>query len=381
MGVAEELANLLNAKPLDRADKYLRQQYHDPDSGFGAKALSTLGMVPVSLAKGLAQAFTAPGRSITDPAFDPVSEAQNMAGMVATGAFGLARAGLAPKGDVLGMFAGAKAKTADHAALQRAVDLENGGHTPSDIWTETGWGRGADGEWRFEIDDSGSDLARGVKAQIKRNGYDANLSSEILDHPELYAAYPKSKGIYTTLVNDKNYGGSYQPYQNRITVKGDHPGEFWGGLLHEQQHAIQESEGFARGASVAEYARGPMFDERARNMAADFSQLMTGGVNANPAEWMGSLKYADQTELGAIAKKHGFSTVDDAMNFLSEQDFKRTPYGQYKRTSGEVEARNVQHRSHWDAQKRRDIPPWFTEDVPRSEQIIRFLRGEKVKTP
>lgn len=271
-----------------------------------------------------------------------------------------------------GMFAGIKAKTADLGALKTAEELEAAGKNADDIWRQTGWGRGADNQWRFEIDDSGADLARGVKSKINNNGFSTGSSKEILDHQDLYDAYPKSRAAYTTLLKSDKYSGSYSPQKNSVTIKGDGPGEWWGGLLHEHQHGIQQAEGFARGASVSEYANGPMFDKAARDMSADFSQLMTGGINAHPAEWMGSIKYANQDELAKIAGKYGFQNLDDAMKFLSEQDVKRTPFGQYLRTSGEVEARNVQHRSHWSQDRRRDIPPWKTEDTPRDQQIVRF---------
>jgi len=56
------------------------------------------------------------------------------------------------------MFAGKGAKTADLVKLRKAEDLEKTGVHADDIWRETGWGRGADGEWRFEIDDSGAQV-------------------------------------------------------------------------------------------------------------------------------------------------------------------------------------------------------------------------------
>jgi hypothetical protein len=44
----------------------------------------------------------------------------------------------------------------------------------------------------------------------------------------------------------------------------------------------------------------------------------------------------------------------------------------YRRTSGEVEARNVQTRRDMTPDQRRATPPWETEDVPRAQQIVRF---------
>ena len=50
--------------------------------------------------------------------------------------------------------AGRNAATANLEALGQAEDLEVNGYNPGEIYRETGCFRGADGQWRFEIDDS-----------------------------------------------------------------------------------------------------------------------------------------------------------------------------------------------------------------------------------
>ena len=68
----------------------------------------------------------------------------------------LAAAGLVPGIPALSAltFAGRGARTADIPQLVRAQKMETARAPRDKIWQETGWGRGADGEWRFEIDDS-----------------------------------------------------------------------------------------------------------------------------------------------------------------------------------------------------------------------------------
>jgi len=88
---------------LESARDYLREKYNDPEAGIPTKVATTLGLVPVDLARGFAKAIAAPARSMIDPNFDPESEAFNMAGYITTGGIGLSKAGLGPKGDVLGM--------------------------------------------------------------------------------------------------------------------------------------------------------------------------------------------------------------------------------------------------------------------------------------
>jgi len=60
-------------------------------------------------------------------------------------------------------FAGDKAATADRFTLASAQERLAAGETPEDIRKSTGWLRGVDGKWRFEIDDSGASLKPAIK--------------------------------------------------------------------------------------------------------------------------------------------------------------------------------------------------------------------------
>lgn len=125
---------------------------------------------------------------------------------------------------------------------------------------------------------------------------------------------------------------------------------------------------------------GPMFSGKANDLAADLSQNLTGGLSAKPQEIMTAAKYGDQKEMAAIAQKHGFTSIDDALKFLAAEDVKRTPYGQYQRLAGEAEARLTQSRMNMTPLDRQMFPPWSQKelggyDVPESQQIVRFGDG------
>lgn len=55
-------------------------------------------------------------------------------------------------------YAGEKAKNADKESLSTAKEMEKNGADAETIRQKTGWFRGADGKWRWEIDDSGMKL-------------------------------------------------------------------------------------------------------------------------------------------------------------------------------------------------------------------------------
>ncbi len=44
----------------------------------------------------------------------------------------------------------------------------------------------------------------------------------------------------------------------------------------------------------------------------------------------------------------------------------------YDVSAGEVEARNVEKRLNMTPDQRKASPPWATEDIPTSQQIVRF---------
>ena len=282
-----------------------------------------------------------------------------------------------------GMFAGRQAKTADKAALETAQDLTAKGADKNQVWKETGWYKDVDGQWKFEIDDSGLSVGDDVKGGITHGWTERDLP-----HPELQRAYP-DLNVDSKLTVDgfsDQPTGHYQPYIDRsaeglfdLTPElharaADRAGvRSVGG--HELQHVVQGKEGFAHGGNTGEFASGPMFDDNAKSLQAALSQEITGGISSRPAEILETVKYADPAAVAAIAKKHGFETADEALAFLKYQDDRRTPFGQYRRLAGEAEARNVQTRMDYTPEQRRATPPWDTLDVPEDELIVRMGGG------
>lgn len=191
-------------------------------------------------------------------------------------------------------FAGEGAMTADEAALQIAKDMLADGEDMETIRQETGWYQGRDGKWRFEIDDSGMTYHRGGDAQFRKDHPEyaryqdlqmrfiegtitaeeetelrelheiwgreyARLSERvdegsatlgsILDHEELYAAYPQLRDMVVRFDDLDGTKGVINHRRGVITLDNSLRNAPEGTLLHEIQHAIQEAEGFAKGSS------------------------------------------------------------------------------------------------------------------------------------
>ncbi len=230
-----------------------------------------------------------------------------------------------------GIFGGKLAKTADLRALQEAEQMRMAGKHPADVWNDTGWMRSPmDSKWRFEIPDN--KMALRTMPAVEGNTARGKVST-LVSHPELAKAYPEiqSQGMWIAKDSRSPTGsggynpihddlkGFLQPY-SEINAPNMSVGRSVG--AHELQHAVQDIEGFTFGGNPSQYAH--ILEQEGRKAGHGY----------------------DHSEL---AKK--------------ADDF-------YKRTAGEVEARNVQKRLDYSPIERAAIPPWETQDVPFNKQLL-----------
>lgn len=216
-------------------------------------------------------------------------------------------------------FGGENAQRADLEALDRAQDMERRGVAMENIFRETGWYTGADGKWRFEIDDSGmeysrwGDLNRSDRAEYARfrelegkfidgtitqeeqtelrqlldQGHGPGRAEEqqtlrladFLRHDELYQNYPQLRQAALRFADlPEGTHGSYNTGTNTITLNNslrDAPEDT---LVHEIQHAIQSAEGFSGGSSPEywarrEYETGDLVSNR---LQQEYDQILNG---------------------------------------------------------------------------------------------------------
>ena len=261
------------------------------------------------------------------------------------GLAGMMVPGAAVAGSV-GVFGGRLARTADREALSRAEEMAARGAPRDDIWSQTGWFQGRDGQWRFEIDDSAARL----EPWMTRRADDTagvpihSTVGEGFRHPDLAAAYPSLGDAQLTLTRnpfEPQGSGSYG--QGHVHVSGPDPAVQRSVMLHELQHAIQEHEGFARGSNTRAVRETPEWRQATENW---------GARPTDEHDWT-SVGTADRTQ---------------AENMLA-MDL-------YRRTAGETEARNVQARRDFSPEARRAIPPWRSQDVDDADQILRQYSAE-----
>lgn len=151
--------------------------------------------------------------------------------------------GIVKNGNTLNQMAGENAKTAALDKLEQAKAMVEDGRTPEDIYKATGWFKGQDGKWRFEIPDNLEAISLDKLLNDKR----AKLG-EIYDNPQLFEAYPDLKDVPVRIEEiEKGFNGF--AYADAITISASlkNDNEAKSTLVHEIQHLIQKREGFARG--------------------------------------------------------------------------------------------------------------------------------------
>ena len=94
----------------------------------------------------------------------------------------------------LNSFAGEKAITANVGKLDQAKAMLEKGANEVEIWQKTGWFKDKDGAWKFEIGDS--------KARLNLNFKSGGRLGELLEHEELFKAYPELKDISVKKISD-----------------------------------------------------------------------------------------------------------------------------------------------------------------------------------
>lgn len=334
------------------------------------------------------KAITSAGRALRgeiepeDMSDEALNVALNVLGMGAGSVKSMSR--MQP--DRLNMFLGPKSATADLQALDRAKRMSLVGATETDIRNATGWHKGGDGNWRYEVPDD--------QMRVK-----TTQSGGIILHPEVEAAYPgllDSFSIKHDTINAKRPGNlGYMDTQKREMGLFVPEPERRSVAAHELQHIIQAHEGWSPGMSVENpeigLRRNSMMDEinaaktsalaeinglDDRFVKPHFQKYYDADVTLPPWDEMTAPQknYFRQK----IAKENPGAFPEDVFkNYSYYNDILRdgpeSPfgfYGQYRREAGEVEARNTQARLDMTPEERARVHPRVTEDIPRGEQWV-----------
>lgn len=315
------------------------------------------------------------------------------------------------------LFAGERSKTADFAALGEARERLAQGADAETVRRETGWFRGMDGKWRFEIDDSGMTYRRDGDAQLskepgyqrlqelerrwdslteqERTEYDslANeyqgtvweekyLLRDFLQHDDLFQAYPYLNRVslaFEDLGSGQN--GYFDGHSNTIVLSNRLRNQPESTLTHEIQHVIQKVEGFSRGSSPEYWARRDYetgdvtqglqqeyqailqgLDKDSRNQFTRYQEvnreldrLQDAEEGTAEAEKYVRLDAESDRLYLALWDKPWFRRLLDLDRRIKEPGEVYNRY--YRNTAGEIEARDAAARRNLTAEQRAEKAP------------------------
>ena len=271
------------------------------------------------------------------------------------------------------------------ANLETAKRMEEAEKDSNAIRLATGWEKGADGKWKYEIDDSKvhfnlydameewdemhpryeelrekffkTELTEEEQKEFYQWADERNEVSdkhtdmdfseklfgktfrlpEVMRHNELFKAYPELKYVTVSIKKTGENGtlgnASYEDkhinlYRHEKDTDGFEEWEKKAGsvLIHEVQHIIQGIEGFAKGASPEMFEESP-----------------------------------EASEQSSIGRK----IVADGKSFMSAMEA-------YRASAGEVESRNVQTRMRFTPKQRINTLLSDTADIAPKDQIVMF---------
>jgi hypothetical protein len=276
----------------------------------------------------------------------------------------------------LAIFAGPAARHANLTKLNRYEELTREGVREPQIHRETGWFPGAEGKPRWEISD---DRARFNHPGV--TGQEVNLD-QVLDHPEFFENYPQMRNVKVSITPNTgsrtkgSFTGNMKDPENdppTIFLQDRDPKEMLSTLLHETQHGVQYLERTGRGSGGTFLLQGTPEWKIYQDRLKEVRRVVPFDEYRDVAGWGDDIEGAKQAYAEyvkgqkKITRSPLWPQIDRAAQETAIQEG-------YRRASGEVESRNVQRRQELTPEQRQISYPVITEDIPRSQQLVR-LKG------
>ena len=292
-----------------------------------------------------------------------------------------------------------------------AEKLEKEGVDELEIKIATGWERGADGNWKYELPSGKLKDIDVLDLKLKedpRDGkkYPTAKLGDIFSSRDLYSAYDnlykriadKDLNLVNNLpklgdvpvifkVMDLGSRGSFNPFSGIITLNRElfdtNRAEMELVLIHEIQHYIQEVEGFEKGSNPnrINYLISNKKTE-IQNIVKDLKTKYEFVKKYHPEdkETIKDLKNIILRASDAYRKFDEISKYkgDKYFGYDKVASSLERAYDLYQRVGGEVEANNAADRSKMTTQQRRNKLIKDTEKVAVEDQIF-FKDKEEIK--
>jgi hypothetical protein len=241
--------------------------------------------------------------------------------------------------DIRFALGGERAIGANKETLNKAKKLDFEGANVADIWNSTGWIKGVDNKWRFEIDDSEATLDKdlGLMKDLFSDVFDMIYQQPVTLNrfykSKVFDAYPQLNEVNLRF-RKNDHGTFYDESKNTIFIndadkKTDD--KLKSIITHEIQHVIQSIEGFARGGSPYEFNKQESAILASQALAVRNAKGKSIEEVIEEYEFLYGLKFSDKAL--KIAKDKTYSSEDlEAMVSFYELEKKRRHANYWKKS-------------------------------------------------
>lgn len=326
-------------------------------------------------------------------------------------------------------FAGPGAATANSMALTTAKSRIAAGDDTEAVRQATGWHKGVEGKWRFEINDADATLLPAIKS-LKQGGSEAKSIDSVSycqnsdgtfdltlnpPNPQTTRSFVSLVGVRREVVDavlpehlstaisrgegEEDYVGNFKDAK-RLR----HPFEFGGFNALPLDHVLSHPALFAAypgmrnimvqvdpklgidaslgkmddGSHVIKLGPGQQLSSLLHEIQhgiQDIEGFANGGTLQTNNAAMPPEVMAQIDQLSADADAQTLQSRFDEAHVLRDQIYglrRLAGYKRYRALAGEVESRNTQARQHLSSEQRLQTPPSSTADVPENDVIIIF---------
>lgn len=259
--------------------------------------------------------------------------------------------------------------------LAVARQMEEEGKSPKEVFIATGWERTKDNnKWKYDLIDTPFLDVNDVYNKMV-GGSKTFVYSDVFGESDLSKAYPNINKLKIHFDNETNTGESarFNPEDNTVTIFTKKFQKFANGksredvfrrtkdlqglrglVAHELQHYVQEIEGFEKGTNP-----------QARALSNEvLSYKQEGELYNSNKEYKRLFDLSEKRKLT--------ESEEDQISEIYKSEVKRvnteSGYDIYKKSAGEVEARNTQKRIRMRADERREKLISETEDVAEASK-------------
>ena len=260
--------------------------------------------------------------------------------------------------------AGEHARNAPLDKLEVAKKMEEEEASPEEIWDATGWMRGPEGEWRFEIPDYLENI------HLDRLSEEPRYIDEIYDNHDLYEAYPELRDVtirvadLKTEYNGEHAGANGLTIGDIITIDRSYAAkndtDVKKIIIHELQHVIQNEfeRGFSKGGTpktakatmqkTLKMLRRVLEDESNGSKAAEDYIKVSKKIFEEKDFTKGLLLMAEKSKIGKALipeKKAELDRIISEIITINSAIREGTDYDAYRRLGGEAESFMIEERA------------------------------------